>query len=221
MCGEVSRVCLLVVLYGLERFAAVGRVRGGPPCVRSDISRRAAAMAADGGQSVQRGQYSLHLGRDDWDRSQLVLEWFPLWGYVDSPTTPWLFFFSLVAGAYAILRGGNYRPIGLLFLLVMSCQALLHYRHLSLYAVAWMAVVPAHMENTGLGRLMRRTWEHKHAFLAGIWLCCDLECPAVERFWHLQVTQYSKRCKVAYSERESSDQSFKGNLMVPRTKPVS
>jgi hypothetical protein len=223
--GSVTGL-LLVVLYGVERFLSA--VRGGVP-LRAGVRevRHLALVALAMAALMVVNPFGVDNVRYIWtavrlDRSQLIPEWFPLWRCPDNPLTPWLFLLSVAIGVYAVAKSTEYRAIGGLFLLALAGQALLHYRHLSLYAVAWMCIVPAQVENSGFGRLLRKTWEHQRPLIAGVWLVLLLvgvQTAVHRRFWHLEVpTTRSRRCNVAYpvgAVEYLRSHSFKGNLMVP------
>ena len=66
--------------------------------------------------------------------------------------------FSLLLLSYALRSAGLRGATGLVILLGSLMQALLHQRHLSLYAVACMCLVPAWLERTPLGAAAGRAW---------------------------------------------------------------
>jgi hypothetical protein len=101
------------------------------------------------------------------DRS-LVTEWAPLW-HQDAITVG-SYAAALGLAAYAVRARGWGGVPGLLLLLACAFAGLRHFRHLSIFAVAWLCLVPAWLEPTALGRLVRDFWGKQPLFLAVFWL---------------------------------------------------
>jgi hypothetical protein len=216
---------LLVVTYGAERFVAAllqgVPLRAGLRQVRHLVFVGAAMLALMMVNPYGLDNIRYVLQAVTLDRTQMVQEWCPLWRCLGDPLRPAVFLLSVVIGVYGVLKSTDRRAIGVVFLLAMACQAVLHYRHLSLYAVAWMCVVPAYVQNTGLGQALRDTWEHKRWPLALAWLFLlfiGVRTALAAQFWHLQVpTVASKRYQIAYpvgAVEYLKTRGFRGNLMV-------
>jgi hypothetical protein len=81
-----------------------------------------------------------------------ILEWKPLWFTHDAPTTMVVFAISAVMIGYAAKVRRWDRLRGWLFCALAAYMALKHIRHGSIYAVVWLACVPAWITPTPLGR---------------------------------------------------------------------
>jgi hypothetical protein len=159
------------------------------------------------------------------DRSPWIAEWHPLWrmtGAADTLFRSLFFIPSALIALYAVARNGRYRAPGVVFLLIAACQAALHYRHLSVYAVAWLCVVPAYVEGTALGRALQGTWDHKRPAMASIWAVIFLYgCGYAtwNQFWHLRVPTFAPTAADDAYPAGAVDylrsQRFRGNLMTP------
>jgi hypothetical protein len=87
----------------------------------------------------------------------LIGEWKSLWSFGHAPT---LYFFalSLILVAYAVIRRRPGSIVGLPLVLVAAVAACRHTRHLSIYAVTWLAIVPGMIQHTDLGQLLGDVW---------------------------------------------------------------
>ncbi len=150
-------------------------------------------------------------------------EWQPLW-----KTGLFLFPFyalSLALAVYAFAaRQMRYLP-GLLIVLATAWPALWHVRHLSIYGVVWLCFVPAFIEPTALGRLIRRANANLALPLALIWLAIAITGAASgarNRFWQLRLPTappaHGDRYAIVYPAgvvKYLADNRFEENLMVP------
>ena len=153
----------------------------------------------------------------------LVLEWLPLWQA--APTVVILFYaLSLVPVLYLLVRQGPRQMHGILILLVSAWFAFQHTRHVSIYAVVWLILVPAWMPASAAGRMMDRIWTKHGRILCAVWLvigAAQLYSAWTQRFWELQVPAgpdeqlgikrpFFPVGAVAYLDQHG----FEGNLMV-------
>jgi hypothetical protein len=81
-----------------------------------------------------------------------ILEWKPLWNTHDAPTTLFVFAVSVVMLGYVAKVRRWSRLRGWLFCALAAYMALKHIRHGSIYAVVWLACVPAWLTPTPLGK---------------------------------------------------------------------
>ncbi len=86
----------------------------------------------------------------------LILEWQPIWFTYDPMTTLLTFGCSVLLIAYAATERRWDRLRGWLFCLLAAYMALKHIRHGSIYAVVWLAMVPAWITSTPFGRSLVR-----------------------------------------------------------------
>ncbi|MEW6071332.1 MAG: hypothetical protein AB1726_01890 [Planctomycetota bacterium] len=100
------------------------------------------------------------------DRS-LIPEWAPVW-HAFLPLVA-VYAFSLFVAGYAAWRAGPARLPGLPLVAATAAAALLHQHHLSIYAVTWLALVPAHLQGTALGGALERLWGRRPRLTAGFW----------------------------------------------------
>jgi hypothetical protein len=150
-----------------------------------------------------------------------IMEWQPIWA---SPPHLTLFLLSLLFAVLALRRGISALP-GWLVVLVFAGAAIRHVRHLSLYAVVWMAYVPAWLEPTSFAEELRGGWRrHRRAVAA---LCVILGVGALgvaisREPWRLRVPANRSDLDagaavvypagaVAYME----ETGFRGNVLTP------
>ena len=225
--GSILGLCL-VVLYGLECF--VMGIIGGMPIPTAFRKIRhlvlvAIAMLALMFANPYGVGYLWYLWRAmTLDRSRWVLEWFPIWRLHDPGALgrTAVFILSAIMTVYAVIHSKKYRTSGLLFLLAAAWQAAMHFRHLSIYAVAWICITPAYVEDTKLGQAMKATWEHKRRILTAIWtiiIVFGFGTAIWQKFWHLQMpTIPDKKCPVIYpvgAVDYLKSHSLRANVMVP------
>lgn len=198
----------LVVLYGLERLL-IDIIGGMPILAAFRRVRHLGIVTIAMFALILVNPYGIDYLWYLWhamtlDRSQWVSEWFRIWRLRDPGSLGRIaiFILSAVVTIYAVIRSKKYRAPGILFLLVAAWQSIMHFRHLSIYAVAWICITPAYVEDTGLGQAMKATWEHKRRILAVIWaiiLVFGCGIAIRQKFWHLQMpTLPDKKCPVVY-----------------------
>ena len=149
-------------------------------------------------------------------------EWRPVWA---SPSLTAVFGISLLIAAYAWHRRGRRHAPGWLAVMVFALAATLHIRHLSIYAVVWMAFVPAWVEATPMGEAIRSFWKgNRRLVMATSLVIALLGLGASVAFepWRLRVPVNREDLKegpmIAYpagAVRYLRDQGFEGNVMTP------
>ncbi len=151
----------------------------------------------------------------------LIAEWGPLWTTHDPVMTVALFALSIGLIIIALRRQPLMQWIGVAGLVVCALLSLKHLRHGPIYAVLWIAYVPAWLSHTELGREVVR-WIHAQrtytkylaqgvAALAIGWCC-------MHQFWLTTVSGDTTRQSVCYpigATQYLQQHEFKGNLLTP------
>ncbi len=151
----------------------------------------------------------------------LIAEWGPLWTTYDPVTTVCLFALSLCLTFMALRRQTLNNCVGAIGLLVCAYLALKHLRHGPIYAVLWIAYVPAWLSHTAVGREVVQ-WlvgHRKPATLVaqGIAAVAFTWCVA-HQFWQTTVSSDTQRQSVCYpvkAARYLKERHFAGNLLTP------
>jgi hypothetical protein len=156
------------------------------------------------------------------DRAAIITEWGPLWEV--SVLQFFLFIASMFLSLYALLNKKLNKMPGILILLVTAYLALFHYRHLSLFALAWIIYAPVHIQGTPLGDKIIQTWLKRHAFVALVFVAISLYgmfFSIQNEFWRLKIPSTLEDHQkggpvyptgaVEYLKKNN----FVGNLMVP------
>ena len=151
-----------------------------------------------------------------------ISEWLPVWA---NPAFAVLLAISLEPVIYAAWRLGVRALYGGLTLLLFLFAAVLHGRHLSLYALVWLAVVPAWIDATPLGAAVKEAWARaRRPLTAGIWGIAALALAAAWRAGPLSLELPVDRAAldagmpVIYPEGAVAylrEQGFRGNVMTP------
>jgi hypothetical protein len=84
-------------------------------------------------------------------------EWQPIWQA--HPFGRMVYFVSLVTAVAAVRANGLARSAGWPILAAAAYLAASHERHVSIYALVWVAYVPGLVAATGAGRSLERLWE--------------------------------------------------------------
>jgi hypothetical protein len=149
----------------------------------------------------------------------LIQEWQPLWA---APNLALLFALSLAPALYAWRRDGLRRLPGWLGLLIFALAAGRHVRHLSLYAVVWMATVPAWLDATPLGEELRQLWRGNRRVVAALCILVilgGLTGTVMHEPWRLRIpVQEGEDSPIAYPAGAVDyllEQGFEGNVMTP------
>jgi hypothetical protein len=119
-----------------------------------------------------------------------ISEWAPLFSSRGSWANQVTFLFSLLLLAYALWRNRLRFPPGLLLVLVTAAMTIRSQRILPVYAIIWIAYVPAWLSGTPLNLVMRAAWQKLTTPVATIFLVGGLVFAglAVQReVWKLHV----------------------------------
>jgi hypothetical protein len=153
------------------------------------------------------------------DRS-MILEWRPL-GEGGYPLAFVAWGLSVLLIVYGVARKGLGRAPGILLLVVTALLALLVQRHVSIYAIVWLAQVPPLLAGTQLDALVERWWTTLPrrvvaALLVGIvWAASRTVTVAP---WRLDLPTKPGKWAVAFPAGAVGyleDSKFHGNLMTP------
>ena len=154
------------------------------------------------------------------DRSSIP-EWEPLWrGF---PPVLLIWSISLVVAAYGVARKGHRSFPGVLLLAAAAWAALRHQRHLSIYAVLWISLVPSVIEGTPLAEMFRRFQMRRAATaLWALFLGGALAVSALfAKPWSLAVPAHpGDNDKILYPSAALEylkGSGFRGNVIVPFT----
>ena len=149
-----------------------------------------------------------------------IEEWLPVWRAPASVIG--VFFVSLVLVLYAAARLGFRALPGVLPLAAAAWAGLSHQRHLSIYAVVWVSLVPAWLEPTPLGRALRELWSRRAARVRAVCAAVALVCVAstlAHRPWRVTVpSQPGDHPDLTYPAGAVAwmqEVGFRGNLEVP------
>ncbi|MEO8876938.1 MAG: hypothetical protein ABI461_15190, partial [Polyangiaceae bacterium] len=93
--------------------------------------------------------------------TRIVGEWKPIWVIADS-TELAVYVFSLVLVAYCALRLGWKKIPGILVVVLCAYLGAKTVRHVTFYAVAWLAHVPAWVAATPLGETIVTLWNRRN-----------------------------------------------------------
>lgn len=121
----------------------------------------------------------------------LVLEWQPLWE-TQSPTSVMSIAFgiSVALALYAAARRGVGALHGLALVLLAAFLALRHTRHVPLYGVMWLCLVPGYIAGTRLGSAIAATWRNYPRQLLAIWAAIGVvgwTSAFQQRFWEVRM----------------------------------
>ena len=154
----------------------------------------------------------------------LILEWMPMWDQPQASVWLALYGISLAVVIYAAVCRGVRQLPGLAIVLVTAYLGVRHFRHVSLYGVVWICYVPAYLEGTELGDVLKGLWTRRKTFLFGLWsivAVAALGSATWNRVWELWLPTAQAEVDgpapvypagaVEYLARHN----FKGNLMVP------
>lgn len=88
-----------------------------------------------------------------------IAEWLPVW---EAPVSVLgVFAISLLLILYCLGKLGPRRLPGLLLLAAAAWAGLMHQRHLSIYAVVWVCLVPGWVDQTSLGMALTDLWSRR------------------------------------------------------------
>jgi hypothetical protein len=151
-----------------------------------------------------------------------ITEWAPVWQA--PPLNILMYAMSLLVLVYALARVGPRRMPGLALVLFAAFAGLRHQRHLSIYAVVWVCLVPIYVQATPLGRAIEGLWERRprrtRMVLAAAGAVC-LAAAIAHRPWELDLPANPGDHPVLTYPVGAVDYlrevGFEGNLMVPFT----
>ncbi|MBI1324734.1 hypothetical protein GC170_16325 [bacterium] len=97
-----------------------------------------------------------------------ITEWAPLWKL---RTRGYLAFFigAAITAGYAAFASRTHKPRGIALILVTGILALRHQRHLPIFSVVWISLVPAWLKNTWLGDEIENMWRNRSTILTLFW----------------------------------------------------
>ncbi len=151
----------------------------------------------------------------------LIREWLPLWHTYNPVHTIALFAMSVALFVYAQRRTKLVRLRGSAFLALCIYMTVKHIRHGSIFAVVWIAYVPAWISHTSLGKgLVHLVERHRLPAIRasqGI-ACAALMFAIVNHFWLPTLPPrrlYSTACYPTGAVEYLKQQHFTGNLMTP------
>jgi hypothetical protein len=149
-----------------------------------------------------------------------IEEWLPVWRAPGAVIG--VFGLSLVLAVYAAARTGIRRLPGLGLVVAASLAALWHQRHVSIYAVVWVSLVPAWIDATPLGDALRALWiQHPRAvrLTAGLAALVCLGATLSQRPWKATLpSQPGDHPSLTYPVGAVAwldEIGFRGNVEVP------
>ena len=151
----------------------------------------------------------------------LIAEWQPLWQTYAPLWTMAAFAICLGLFVYAQRHTRFWRLRGAAFLAVCSYMALKHIRHGSIFAVVWMAYVPAWITHTAMGRELIRTIDRQRVavvFVARGLVTVTLLFACAHHFWLPSLPStplYSGVCYPTQAVQYLKQYDFHGNLLTP------
>ena len=150
-----------------------------------------------------------------------IAEWQPLWQTHAAGWTLICFVLGLLVAFAAGLRQRRQRGVGAASLLLAAAMALRHIRHGSIYAVLWIAYVPAWVTRTAVGAHFLR-WLRQREASAIPWaqtaFVASLAFALVHQGWRPTlpgVPQYSSICYPTEAVEYLRQANFRGNLWTP------
>jgi hypothetical protein len=126
-----------------------------------------------------------------------------------------------MCGIWRFRKEGVFEPLALV---VSAWMAASHMRHLSIYAVVWICLVPAMIQPAALGDVIQRCWRNRAGWLLVIWSSIGglgVGYAIQNQFWKLQIPTDPSRTMAGAPIYPVGTieylrlHKFKGNLMVP------
>ena len=169
-------------------------------------------------------EYPVYLFRALLMERPLIAEWHPFFTFVDDLHTISLFVISLLIAVAAFWNKTKTHLFAILTVTLTAWLTLKHARHLSLYTVAWICLVPAAVQGTLISEHLSAIWNRmsrKFVVAAMIYSLIAVGVAVKGKFWELQVPSepgtgtakhmYYPAGPVEYMRKTG----FTGNLMVP------
>lgn len=142
-----------------------------------------------------------------------------------APNLAIVFGLSVLIALYAWISGPRRRGAGWLALCLFAFAAGLHIRHLSLFALVWMAFVPSWFDTTPIGEDLRLLWLRFHRTVAAVAVVVILGALTLlvrAEPWRLRVpidrAAIAAGSPITYpagAVRYLRDRKFAGNVMTP------
>jgi len=146
-----------------------------------------------------------------------IQEWRPVW--VSGFWWVAVFLVAVAIAAYGVARIGIRRSPGWLMLVATAVVAILHFKLMPLFAIAWISHVPAYLQQTPMGMWIAGFTRRRFAFVLSFWLLGTTIylTDAVRReFWRLRVPQIDATYAYPVGAVDYlRGERFAGNLMVP------
>ena len=102
-----------------------------------------------------------------------ILEWQPIWA---APHLLAMVAVSLVVAIVAVRELGLRRAPGWPAVLISALAATCHLRHVSLYALVWLALVPGWVDQTATGAWLQDGWARRRRLVAGLSTALIVAC---------------------------------------------
>ena len=157
------------------------------------------------------------------DRSGIIVEWSPLWHHDAGFLL--LFLVSLALLVYCLVYAACRNFSLLAFVCVTAWLALWHFRYLSIYSLAWICFVPAHLDRTNIGKAVTALGAKRNVIYLGIWLFIGIVGSLYatwNKFWVLRIpttaAEHAREGVPVYpagAVQFLRDRRFVGNIMVP------
>lgn len=156
------------------------------------------------------------------DRTPYIPEWRPLWEISWAQMLGWII--SLGVVLYCMTKKKLRQMPGLLMIVATAWVSLWHYRHLSIYAIAWMCYTPFYVEKTSLGDSINGTFKRRPLLLIAFFVTIGILgifYAVQNHFWKLRIPTTAKEHNEgvpvypAGAVRYLGDIKFSGNIMVP------
>ena len=149
-----------------------------------------------------------------------ITEWWPIWR---GPVMWAPYLLSVLVIAYTWLRCGWRNLPGLLLVLPCALEAMLHLRHLSIYALVWMCYVPAWLSATPLSAILAIFWQRWMRPITWVGLALLVACWVTiipRKPWQMQLPiapeEMGEKKKIIYPSGAVTylrQQHFHGNVM--------
>lgn len=158
------------------------------------------------------------------DRTPFILEWRPLWKISWFYLLMWVY--SLVIIVYCKPWKSLRQMSGVFIIGATAWASLWHYRHLSLYAIAWMCYTPSFVEKTLLGEVVKRFFKQYSKLMGAIFIIIGISGTLFavrNQFWHLLIPTRADEGIMGAPVYPAGvvgylkDNKFSGNLFVPFT----
>jgi hypothetical protein len=104
-----------------------------------------------------------------------IPEWLPMWKYPE-PRVRMAYAMSLLLAVYCFTRIGWKRAHGAIAFVLCAAAAFQRGRHADIYAIVWLAYVPAWFQATPQGELLDRIWRSRPRVIAVASLAILVAC---------------------------------------------